>query len=156
MQILMLLATAALSAPSDPVPETWFTAYLTADLPGGGYFEPVTLVHSLNRAQVASVLPLTATVSYRVNLVCGVRPTGTLFECKPQQLWPDSPKTFLPVRKLLPSFKLSSADAALAKAHHAQVLLTMYIDDDGRKLDRSCPPGWCPSLPAPVPPPPAR
>ena len=156
MPALILLVAATLSATSDPVPETWFSTFLTADVPSGGYFKPVHLVHSPDRAQVASALPQAATVSYRANLVCGVRPTGVLFSCKPQQLWPDSPKTFSAVRMLVPSFKLSLADAALAKAHHAQILLTMYVDDDRRKIDRSCPPGWCPATPPPPPPPPPR
>lgn len=147
---ILLLALMAAPTPSAAVPETWFSAFLIASS-NDPYFEPVDLVRRPDRHQVASLLPQTARVSYRANVICEVQDNGSVHSCKPQQLWPDDKSTFRLASKLLPSIRLSLADAEAAKAHHAELLVTMYIDDEDRKLDRSCPPGWCPILPAPPP-----
>lgn len=150
-RVFMLIAARLASA--DPVPDTWFSAYLTS-INGVGYFEPVNLIQKPDRAQVASAIPASATTSYRANIHCSILPNGKLTKCKAQDLWPSKKDTFASISKIIRLFRLSVQDAALAKTHNAEVLLTMYLDDRRRPLDRSCPAGWCPTIPPPPPPPP--
>lgn len=151
---LVLIFASGIPSQSGPVPSTWFNAFVTAIDPRESYFEPADLISQPNRQQVASVLPLGATVSFWITALCSVREDGTLRQCKPQRLWPDNPETFVSASKLFPLFRISRDDAASVTTHKAEVLLDLYLDDDSRKLDRSCPPGWCPVTPAPPPPPP--
>lgn len=60
----LLLIASAITSPA--VPDSWFSAFLTAAKSADVYFEQAELVEKPNRVQVAAALPHQAKVSYRV------------------------------------------------------------------------------------------
>jgi hypothetical protein len=136
----------ALDIAADAAPERWFDVFT---LPN---FNPVGLAQRPTLKQVAKALPVDATTPLRIWFECKVSRTLTLTDCEPTRVWPNEASTIRAARSLLPAFRLIS-DANELTQPSATVLLTMYIDDDSRRLDRSCPRDWCPSIPPPPPPP---
>jgi hypothetical protein len=132
------------------VPERWFAAI---SLPTG---KTVTILEGPSLEQVARSLPANAKSSLRIYFDCGVTERGKLTKCQPTQMSPDTVSTVQAGRSLLPHFRLSAEGKDLVQRFGGRLLLSMYIDDEARKLDRSCPSPWCAITPAPPPPPPPR
>lgn len=133
----------------EAAPARWFSA---ATLPD---FKPVLLAQRPTVLQVARALPRDATTSLRIWFECRVTRTQTLADCEPKRVWPNEARTIRAARSLLSTFRLVDDARELTKPS-AAVHLSIYIDDEMRRLDRSCPRDWCPSTPPPLPPPPPR
>lgn len=86
--------------------------------------------------------------AYRVAWDCSISGTGQLKNCKLNAVWPATVDLSL-VSGILEKVRLDRQTVNNARQHHARLALTVYLDDGRQELNRSCPPGWCPTTLAP-------
>jgi hypothetical protein len=132
----------------EAVTDRWFSAFTVAE------FTIVDLAERPTSEQVARALPKNAKTSLRIWFECSVTSRRAPSDCRPTRAWPDEGRTVQAGRSLLPAFRLTDEANQLVQRYGGKFILDMYLDDEARQLDRSCPPNWCPATPAPPPPPP--
>lgn len=130
-------------------------------LPGGSNFEvfafdnearmidDIELVQYPSDEVVKSLIPASAASSLRIEWECSVTEQGKLTRCKLERAWPEQMNMRPIASALLPQLSIRSDDAVRVLAAHGSVYVSAYLDDNTRKLNRDCPPGWCPVTPAP-------
>lgn len=149
MLSLTLAACAASPGPAgQPSPARWFEA---ATLPD---FDHLELAQRPTVEQTAHALPAAAKVPFRLWFECEAKADGALAGCHATRLWPNDATTERAGRALLRYFRLTPAATALAQRSEGKVNLALFITDEARELDQSCPSGWCSITPPPPPVPP--